>query len=84
MDEHMDYQSYLLRLWRTHSGGDTVWRASLEDPLTQHVVRFADVPSLVAFLYAQTGTRLPPPLLEGMGIAATTTGDPAPIQRTDA
>jgi hypothetical protein len=50
-----EYQSYLLRLWRTHSDGAPVWRASLENPLTQEVVRFAGLASLFAFLLAQTG-----------------------------
>jgi len=26
------YLSYLLRLWQASSGGELVWRASLEDP----------------------------------------------------
>ena len=49
------YQSCLLRLWHTHSDGTPVWRASLENPLTQEVVRFAGLASLFAFLLAQTG-----------------------------
>jgi hypothetical protein len=53
-EEGPDYQSYLLRLWRTHSGAAPVWRASLEEPLTQEVRRFDDLPGLVAFLFAQT------------------------------
>ena len=54
-EEGPDYQSYLLRLWRTHSGEALVWRASLEEPLTQEIRRFDDLPGLVAFLLAQTG-----------------------------
>ena len=49
------YLSYLLRLWPTHRGGTPVWRATLEHPLTQEVVRFDSLADLVAFLRAQTG-----------------------------
>ena len=49
-----DYLSYLIRMWRTHSGDALVWRAALEDPLTQETWRFDDLPSLMAFLQAQT------------------------------
>jgi len=50
------YLSYLLRLWHTHRGGRPVWRATLENPLTQEVVRFDSLAELVAFLRAQTGS----------------------------
>ena len=50
------YLSYLLRLWHTHRGGTPVWRATLENPLTQEVVRFDSLADLVAFLRAQTGS----------------------------
>lgn len=53
--ERPDYRSYLLRLWRTQSGDMPVWRAALEEPLTQEVWRFDDLPSLMAFLHTQTG-----------------------------
>jgi hypothetical protein len=49
-----DYLSYLLRLRRTHSGGAPVWRVALEEPLTQEVRHFDDLPGLLAFLAAQT------------------------------
>jgi hypothetical protein len=49
------YASYLLRLWHTQSAGDVVWRASLEEPLTGRVERFATLPGLFAFLQLQTG-----------------------------
>jgi hypothetical protein len=52
---HPEYLSYLLRLWHTQSGGDPVWRVALEDPLTQEVVRFDNLPGLFAFLRTQTG-----------------------------
>lgn len=48
------YLSYLLRLWHTHSGGAPVWRASLENPLTQEIMRFDSLSGLFAFLGAQT------------------------------
>jgi hypothetical protein len=56
------YLSYLLRLWRVNSGGSsqageegTVWRASLQDPLTDERVNFASLEDLVAFLRRQMG-----------------------------
>jgi hypothetical protein len=58
-EEGPDYQSYLLRLWRTHSGEALVWRASLEEPLTEEIRRFDDLPGLMAFLLAQTGQGTP-------------------------
>jgi hypothetical protein len=57
---HAAYLSYLLRLWRTYSAGEPVWRASLENPLTEEIVRFDDLPSLWKFLHAQTGQGLAP------------------------
>ena len=48
------YLSYLLRLWHTHSAGEPVWRASLEDPRSQEVLRFDSLPGLFAFLSTQT------------------------------
>jgi hypothetical protein len=33
-EEQVDYSSYLLRLWRTHSGDGPVGRAMLEEPFT--------------------------------------------------
>ncbi|HEX6606379.1 MAG TPA: hypothetical protein VF276_05620 [Chloroflexia bacterium] len=50
-----EYLSYLLRLWHTHSGGETVWRAALEDPLTREVVRFDNLAGLFAFLSGRIG-----------------------------
>jgi hypothetical protein len=50
-----DYRSYLMRLLRTQSGEGQVWRVSLEEPLTEQVHRFDDLPSLFAFLLALTG-----------------------------
>jgi len=50
-----DYLSYLMRLCRTQCGDGRVWRISLEEPLSQQVYRFEDLPGLFAFLLAQTG-----------------------------
>jgi len=57
-----DYFSYLLRLWRVSGGvcaqaGEegTLWRASLQDPLTDERVNFASLDDLVAFLRRQMG-----------------------------
>lgn len=44
------YFSYLLRLWRVKSGGQEVWRASLEDPQTGQVMGFDHPKTLFAFL----------------------------------
>ncbi len=55
------YLSYLLRLWQASSGGELVWRASLEDPHTGEWRGFACLAELIAFLeekmrdHTQTG-----------------------------
>jgi hypothetical protein len=49
------YLSYLMRVWRAPTDGGHAWRASLEEALTQEVHGFKDLPSLFAFLLAQTG-----------------------------
>jgi hypothetical protein len=54
------YRSYLLRLWRTDSAGNAVWRASLESAQSGERRAFADLASLFAFLEAQTGDDLSP------------------------
>src|SRR6478672_11319565 len=54
-DERPNYLSYLVRLRRTQSGEGKVWRACLEEPLTQEVYRFDDLQSLLSFLLARTG-----------------------------
>jgi hypothetical protein len=54
-EEPQEYQSYLLRLWRTSSYGNAVWRASLESAQTGERRGFADLESLFAFLEQQTG-----------------------------
>jgi hypothetical protein len=59
-DEHTDYLSYLLRLWRvdeapTDAVADMVWRASLESPFTGERMSFACLEDLCDFLREQTG-----------------------------
>lgn len=51
--ESVDYQSYLLRLWR--DGPQRPWRASLHCVATDTLHHFADMTYLLAFLQAQTG-----------------------------
>ena len=54
-EESHEYYSFLLRLWRTSSHGNAVWRASLESAQTGERCGFADLASLFAFLEEQTG-----------------------------
>jgi hypothetical protein len=56
-----DYLSYMLRLRYTQSEGERVWRAALEEPLTQEVYRFDDLQALFAFLLVQTKQGRPKP-----------------------
>jgi hypothetical protein len=53
--EQRRYLSYLLRLWQIKSGGELVWRASLESPHTGERRGFASLGALFAFLRRQTG-----------------------------
>jgi hypothetical protein len=46
--------SYLLRLWPVQQAGQTVWRASLENPHTGEQLGFATLERLFAFLEDQT------------------------------
>jgi len=60
MDEQRrSYISYLLRLQRVCSRGRWVWRASLESPVSGNRHSFQDLPSLFAFLEAQTRSETP-------------------------
>jgi hypothetical protein len=52
------YLSYLLRLWQASSGGELVWRASLESPHTGERQGFSSLAKLVAFLEEQMGGSL--------------------------
>ncbi len=53
--EQRGYISYLLRLWQIKSGGELVWRASLESPHTGERKGFASLDDLFAFLRRQIG-----------------------------
>jgi len=57
-DEQPSYFSYLLRSWRVNEAGKTVWRASLEDPITGERRGFANLKSLFAFLEEQVGSAI--------------------------
>ena len=48
------YHSYIVRLWQTDP--EASWRASALCVQTGELIRFADLHSLFAFLYAQTIT----------------------------
>ena len=56
------YVSYLLRLWQARTGGQWIWRASLESPPGGERVGFADLEALFAYLRKQAG--VPPDLGE--------------------
>jgi hypothetical protein len=53
--DRLQYLSFLLRLWRTSSGGEYLWQASVEDPLTGATTGFGTIEALFAFLRAQMG-----------------------------
>ena len=55
MSREQRYISYLLRLWQTESGGERVWRASLESPHTGERKSFASLTDLFTFLEQETG-----------------------------
>ncbi len=48
--ESRRYLAYMLRLWQAGSGGEPVWRASLESPHTGERHNFASLDLLFAFL----------------------------------
>jgi hypothetical protein len=50
IEPQSDYTSYLLRIWQTYSGGNLVWRASLESPHTGQRWSFAAPSDLFTFL----------------------------------
>ena len=52
--EDRGYRSYLLRLWRATSSGQTTWRASLECPQTGERTGFASLEALFCHLQQQT------------------------------
>jgi hypothetical protein len=59
--EQKDYVSYLLRMWRDSSNGETasakeaLWRASLQSPRSGKRVWFASLEELFCFLQRQAG-----------------------------
>ncbi len=55
-EETRGYRAYLVRLWRARSGGQVVWRASVEDAHTGERRAFADLAALYAFLKEETGS----------------------------
>jgi hypothetical protein len=55
------YLSYLLRLWQANSGGELVWRASLENPHTGERHGFACLAELIAYLEDEMRNHAPTP-----------------------
>jgi hypothetical protein len=56
------YVSYLLRLWQARTGGQWIWRASLESTRGGERQGFASLEALFAYLRKQA--RVPPDLGE--------------------
>ena len=59
-DEPDGYQSYLLRLWRSHCKGEWQWRASLESPHTGERQVFAGLGQLLAFFEERCDSQICP------------------------
>jgi hypothetical protein len=51
--EEKRYLSYLLRLWRVRDGQTSVWRASIQSPLTGERLAFASLEEVFAFLRSE-------------------------------
>jgi hypothetical protein len=66
MDSERVYLSYLLRMWQSENGGNRVWLASLESPLTGERRGFSNLQALFDYLCVQTGVN-PPNLCELKG-----------------
>jgi hypothetical protein len=49
-DTEHRYKAFLVRLWQERSGGEWVWRASLEDAHSHVRKGFADLERLSAYL----------------------------------
>jgi hypothetical protein len=79
-EERTDYRSYLLRLWRTHSGEGPVWRVTLEETLTQEIWRFDDLPALFGFLRMQTAAGIPESSGDLGAAARSDRRDTVPVQ----
>jgi len=58
--EQRRYISYLLRLWQVSSGGELIWRVSLESP---HTGRrgFVSLADMLTFLETEMENRAPGP-----------------------
>lgn len=52
-DRQRRYKAFLLRLWQERSGGQWIWRASLEDPHSTMRKGFPDLERLFVFLKEQ-------------------------------
>ena len=50
--------SYVLRMWETRNGEQSVWRASLQDVRSGERMGFAGLDEVTRFLRAQTGSTL--------------------------
>ncbi|MCI0474982.1 MAG: hypothetical protein L0Y55_01930 [Anaerolineales bacterium] len=50
IENKLNYESYLLRLWQIRQNGKTIWRASLESTRTGVRENFADLKQAFAFL----------------------------------
>ena len=53
-----NYISFLLRLYRARDQEGWIWRASLEDPLTNERLTFPNLSALFAFLETLTGEQV--------------------------
>jgi hypothetical protein len=78
------YRAYLLRLWQARSGGQMVWRASLQDAHGSERDAFPDLQALFDFLEEKTGcpTRREVPARDPTGPAGTQTGRESEKPRT--
>lgn len=69
----IQYQSYLLRLWKVRADSTPIWRASLESPMTGQREGFASVRDLILYLAEQCDedlSALTEPFLAGDPLSA--------------
>jgi hypothetical protein len=64
-DGQRAYQAFLLRLWQEQRDGQTLWRASLENPHTGERLGFAGLTQLFAYLQKQAGSPGQSPDMDG-------------------
>jgi len=69
-DKSPFYFSYLLRLWGG-GNGESIWRASLENPMTGERRGFASLKELFAFLQAQADGQTSPTSATGQDVDQT-------------